>query len=231
MKLSKNLEKHIKDASDFVGQSEQIALERRCVDLQAKNISPIEQIFIVWIEAFKSAGNGHLKDFCEFLNSIEHQKKIGPYYADFYVERGDRKVVIELDGHAFHDKDEKQRQYEKKRDRYMQKEGYNIFHYTGSEINSDPTGIVSEVFKFIKEGFVEKKEKAIYLTLSDNDAVNDLIKSRELLEATPGDSQVYLRVADGLQYMTLKASSSIACSELLIKKLKKLLGKENVVVG
>lgn len=47
-------------------------------------------------------------------------------------------TVVELDGHEWHDRNEKQRRYEKQRDRYMQARGFRVARYTGSEIVKDP---------------------------------------------------------------------------------------------
>jgi len=56
---------------------------------------------------------------------------------------------VECDGHEFHDKDKKQRSYEKARDRYLQKEGYAVLHFTGSDIVSSPVFAATEVVSFL----------------------------------------------------------------------------------
>lgn len=58
-------------------------------------------------------------------------------------------VIIECDGHNFHERTEKERRYEKKRDRYLQSRGYKIFHYTGSEICKNALNIAAEIISFI----------------------------------------------------------------------------------
>ncbi len=99
---------------------------------------------------------------------IEHgveifpQAKIGPYRVDFVLSyRGEcllrdavhrqtipekpfKKIVVELDGHDFHDRDATQRSYEKRRDRFLQKQGYEVFHYTGADVVADPFGVAAE---------------------------------------------------------------------------------------
>ncbi len=66
------------------------------------------------------------------------QMPIGRYRADFLVikERYPDKYryVIECDGHDFHERTKEQAQHDKKRDRDMQKVGYKVFRFTGSEI-------------------------------------------------------------------------------------------------
>ena len=58
-------------------------------------------------------------------------------------------VIVELDGHAFHDKDKKQRSYEKARDRFFVKEGYQVLHYTGSDVVADPYRVAFEVLEVL----------------------------------------------------------------------------------
>lgn len=85
---------------------------------------------------------------------IQPQAKIGKYRVDFLVQRvffqGESEpVVVELDGHDFHDKDKKQRSYEKARDRDLVKAGYRVMHYTGSDINTDPFRVAWEVLEMV----------------------------------------------------------------------------------
>jgi very-short-patch-repair endonuclease len=87
---------------------------------------------------------------------IEPQAEIGPYRVDFLVEYGayvrqtkdapraddkydwaSKGLIIECDGHAFHEKTKEQAKRDKERDRELQKLGYQVFHYTGSEIWAD----------------------------------------------------------------------------------------------
>jgi very-short-patch-repair endonuclease len=80
------------------------------------------------------------------------QAKIGNYRVDFLISQygiGPDEilvpVIVELDGHAFHDKDKRQRSYEKARDRFLQKEGYKVLHFTGSDVAADPFLVAHEV--------------------------------------------------------------------------------------
>lgn len=80
-------------------------------------------------------------DFLLYYNALDvvthdFAKKIDRAYEDYKYT--DHRIIVELDGHEFHEKDEKQRRYEKARDRYFQRLGLKVFHYTGSEIVKDP---------------------------------------------------------------------------------------------
>jgi len=75
------------------------------------------------------------------------QAKIGKYTVDFLVHDATDQpsIVVELDGHDFHDKDKYQRAYEKARDRFLVREGYRVLHFTGSEVVKDPYKVAYEV--------------------------------------------------------------------------------------
>lgn len=78
------------------------------------------------------------------------QHRIESYRADFLVtsenpQRGRLSVVVEVDGHDFHERTKKQASHDKERDRSMQRLGFLVFRFTGSDINSDPIACADEV--------------------------------------------------------------------------------------
>lgn len=83
---------------------------------------------------------------------LHEQMKIGRYRADFVVRqqaydksKEEAPVVVELDGHQFHDRNKEQRSYEKARDRFFTRQGYRVVHFTGSDIVKDPYAAAWEV--------------------------------------------------------------------------------------
>lgn len=87
---------------------------------------------------------------------ISPQKKIGKYRVDFLITQNKigpneilTPVVVELDGHDFHDKNKIQRAYEKSRDRFLVKAGYRVLHFTGSEVVSDPFKVAREALEVL----------------------------------------------------------------------------------
>lgn len=87
---------------------------------------------------------------------LRPQVFVGKYRVDFVASKTPHfeqqrcsPVVVELDGHDFHDKDKKQRAYEKARDRFLVKQGYRVVHYTGSEIVADPFKAAHEVLSLL----------------------------------------------------------------------------------
>lgn len=123
--------------------------------------SPIEDLFWIAIKTLCAAEYEDFNPTPELVDGegvyppgmyVLPQRKIGNYRVDFLVERKPHMrtqkcapVVVELDGHEFHDKDKKQRAYEKARDRFLTKQGYRVMHYTGSEVVADPFKIAHEV--------------------------------------------------------------------------------------
>jgi very-short-patch-repair endonuclease len=128
--------------------------------------SPIEQA--LGIALFTVAKMNDLQDadpldlpnggYCVAGLTIDPQFEIKPYRVDFRVvfnypcwkgKEWREEVLVECDSQAFHERTEKERRYEKKRDRFLQKAGYKIFHYTGKEILSSPIKIASEILSFL----------------------------------------------------------------------------------
>lgn len=127
--------------------------------------SPIEKIFYIALAAYSeyysfqyTVAKTSLEDSKSCQSSlifISSQFEIGKYKVDFLIETYDvndvlKSVVVELDGHDFHDKDKHQRAYEKSRDRFITREGYKALHFTGSELVSDPFKAVLEVFNTLE---------------------------------------------------------------------------------
>jgi len=80
---------------------------------------------------------------------ITPQAKIGDYKVDFLMwfacgrTRGG--IVVECDGHDFHEKTKQQAARDKKRDREIVAAGYPVMRFTGSEIFRDPVSCANQV--------------------------------------------------------------------------------------
>ena len=106
--------------------------------------SHIEKVFLLAIEAFL---------ICFDSIEVYPQYKIGKYRVDFFIcyNKGDieKYLIVELDGHQFHETNEQQRRYEKNRDRYFQTQGFPVFHYTGSQVIGNPFKIVTDCMNYL----------------------------------------------------------------------------------
>ncbi len=61
-------------------------------------------------------------------------------------------VLVECDGHDFHEKTKAQAAKDKRRDRALIAKGYTVLHFTGSEIWRDPKKCAAEVFDQLRTG-------------------------------------------------------------------------------
>lgn len=77
------------------------------------------------------------------------QAKFGTYRADFCLwfvcGRSKGGVVIECDGHDFHEKTKEQAARDKKRDREILKAGFPVMRFSGSEIFKDTPSCISQI--------------------------------------------------------------------------------------
>lgn len=79
-----------------------------------------------------------------FHMHVWSQVKIGKYTADFLVayrhggSNDIRYLVIECDGHDFHERTKKQAEHDRRRDREMQSSGIPVLRVTGSEVWRSP---------------------------------------------------------------------------------------------
>lgn len=147
--LSKSTMSALNKAGEIKARSEKEAFESSLYFICTKNIeSPIEQILYIALSTIKDVywGSDSL--------TIQYQQEIGKYRVDFEVictsiSGGGKRVVVECDSQAFHERTEQERRYEKARDRFLQKQGYRAFHYTGKEIIEQPFRIASEIVAFV----------------------------------------------------------------------------------
>lgn len=58
-------------------------------------------------------------------------------------------VVVEVDGHDFHEKTKEQARYDKSRDRFMTATEARVFRFTGSEVYRDAEACVLEVLEYV----------------------------------------------------------------------------------
>lgn len=74
-------------------------------------------------------------------------KEVGPDFSVIETSRDGREIpgvkeekrmmVVECDGHDFHDRSKEQARADRQRDRWLQSLGYQVFRFTGSEIWQD----------------------------------------------------------------------------------------------
>jgi len=85
------------------------------------------------------------------------QAQIGPYRVDFLFDDhsidGKRQlIVVECDGHDFHERTKEQARHDKKRDRYFAAMGYRVLRFTGSEIYANAAEVAEEICEHLGWG-------------------------------------------------------------------------------
>ena len=63
--------------------------------------------------------------------------------------RVDKKMIVECDGHDFHEKTKEQARRDKGRDRNLQSLGFPVYRYTGSELYADVYRSATEIVRVL----------------------------------------------------------------------------------
>lgn len=108
--------------------------------------SPMESLFWAAWQLMKP----HAMLTSEASLNEKMQAPIGKYRADFLFTLKDeqgalQKLVVEVDGHDYHERTKQQAAHDKARDRYMTGEKYQVMRFTGSEVYANPFKCAVEV--------------------------------------------------------------------------------------
>lgn len=119
--------------------------------------SPIEKLFYLYALDYQSAmryrhGNTiRLYILPQWKITDGERKYIVDFYFDCESINGELHLVVECDGHDFHEKTKEQAKKDKSRDRDLLKLGYQVIRFTGSEIWNNPDKCAKETFEIIEE--------------------------------------------------------------------------------
>lgn len=123
-----------------------------CRDAEKLCESPIEITLLEAMTLRHLIFNGKWPSFSleTFKNEgwlVESQKQIGEYRVDFLVTGSGTKtsIVIECDGHEFHERTKEQAARDRSRDRDLTAQGYRVIRFTGRELWADPWKCATEV--------------------------------------------------------------------------------------
>jgi len=128
-------------------------LEESLIDCE----SPIEQLLSLALEELNLK---HIYKFNPFIDvvEIEKQKEIecenNKYRVDFFIpviykNQENKFFVVECDGHEFHQKTKEQVEKDNNRMRNLQKAGYEVIRFSGTEIWHRPYKCANEVLNII----------------------------------------------------------------------------------
>lgn len=113
--------------------------------------SPIEQILSVALSVKSSVYDVYAVPQVE-ITSITKKK----YYADFgiykdYDSNSTLILLVECDGHNFHEKTKAQVKRDNEREYDLRMSGYDILHFSGSQIYADPYKCADEIFAYCEK--------------------------------------------------------------------------------
>jgi very-short-patch-repair endonuclease len=122
----------------------------RCVNTIFKHLPPHDLAY-TWELA-------EMKHWRGEVAVVEKQVEIAGWRVDFLIhynryvgsEAIQDRLIVECDGHAYHERTKQQAARDRSRDRLAQHEGITIFRFTGSELWNDPVGCANEVLDFME---------------------------------------------------------------------------------
>ena len=138
--------------SSFLNNSDRVSMLQFAFDSVGFPIRNVEYCDLSEVENLLE------EDLCEspieeiFFNACQHRLQVIPQYEvsryriDFALPH--QKVAIELDGHEYH-KTKEQRTKDAQRERYLQKHGWQVIRFTGSEVYQDVNRCVQDVLDII----------------------------------------------------------------------------------
>ena len=121
--------------------------------------SQIEKIFFVAFRIVENLRINEMQDICFGFHVIPQfaivcDKHI--YYADFMIifenftdPNNGYSLIIECDGHDFHEKTKEQVKRDNERTYALKKHGEDILRFSGSQIYNDPIKCANDVFDYI----------------------------------------------------------------------------------
>jgi len=82
---------------------------------------------------------------------VAPQRRIGEYRADLAIvcNATGRRLVVECDGHEFHEKNQQQAAHDKSRDRYFLTHGWPVMRFTGAEISRQVDLCLADVVAYL----------------------------------------------------------------------------------
>lgn len=132
--------------------------------LKARCESPIEELLMAALYAgaqiseynihFMLTSTPPAEPYFDRAAFVYQQVTVGNYRVDILVvdatiptdQKKPRWMVVECDGHDFHERTKEQARRDKQRDRFFQSIGCKVLRFTGSEIWAKPEECADEVF-------------------------------------------------------------------------------------
>jgi very-short-patch-repair endonuclease len=146
-----------KEVGKFEADAHDVSLWKECQEAGESHTmdSPIEQVLYCALQTVRKLngldGASRSVEVRPQVSLLKYRVDFLVNYMDWYNEKIIKEVVVECDSQTFHERTEKERRYEKKRDRDLQIAGYKVFRFTGKEILKNYMKIAAEIIAFVTE--------------------------------------------------------------------------------
>lgn len=118
--------------------------------------SPIEKIFFLAFNIVRMFRSNEFPDYVVGISvfpQFEVETESKKYCADFYIVvegyKDEIDIIVECDGHDFHEKTKKQVAYNNEREYAIKKAGYDILRFSGSQIYENPFKCANDIFDYL----------------------------------------------------------------------------------
>lgn len=115
--------------------------------------SPIEKMLLAGL-SYQVARYDSTHMHARMQLTVTPQKVFGERRVDFFLECGGGELVVECDGHEFHERTKEQAASDKARDRWFTQEGYRVIRFTGSEIWANPFTCAQQAIEIVAGDFL-----------------------------------------------------------------------------
>jgi hypothetical protein len=149
-----SVQQHARQAAQMAGELIQHQVLEELHSITTEVESPIEAIFLVWWDVLRRVLPKMIKlrAWAQFgfapINGRNYRADIVIWPTD--MNNNDllteyKAVIVELDGHDFHERTKEQVIARNQRDRDFQEKGYIVLHFSGSELCRDPLKVLTDV--------------------------------------------------------------------------------------
>jgi very-short-patch-repair endonuclease len=160
MEFGERFEEYVKVAA----AAEAVRYEEEVYNLCRRCESPIEALLLAAMHSHNRVGGMRHYHFCladkpspvpafDEAAFIYTQVCVGEYRPDILILdatlpmnlREPRWMIVECDGHEYHERTKEQARRDKKRDRFFTAKEFKVLRFTGSEIWADPDACAEEI--------------------------------------------------------------------------------------
>ena len=156
--MQKNVEKYLEKRAKDLAEEWKDNIEERF----GKKLTPIEMLFFIeWAYRMDEENNvppawERFYIYPQYDITLKNSKR---YRVDFFIKytkdwkkfNKKESVIVELDSYLWHGSTPEQFTKEKKRERDLVSEGYEIIRFSGREVYRNPEKCVNEVMNYMEE--------------------------------------------------------------------------------